>query len=295
MADAELQELRERVDCRVVLEHAGWSLDGPESTQNAAKYRGGRAQIVIVTHGGHGWFDPLNDAKGDVIALAQRLWGGNIGHARKALRPLAGIEPVMRPTMRGSDSSPIDAPLSWTRARRLSPGSEGWIYLTTKRGIPESTIARAAEVDAIREGIKGTIWGLHRTEEGQPCGWEMRGSGYKGFSKGGRKTAFWVGNIRSAARIVIVESMIDALSLATVEDWPSTTAYISTGGGFGPETAKLLRRMLPAASRIVAATDRGQGGELLADRVHALVAKTSAGFSRLRPEMKDWNEQLRRS
>ena len=95
MPDAELQELRAQVDCRAVLEHAGWTLDGPESTRNAMKYRGGPAQIVIVTHDGRGSFDPLNNAKGDVIALAQHVWGGSLGHARKALRPLAGVAPIV--------------------------------------------------------------------------------------------------------------------------------------------------------------------------------------------------------
>ena len=52
---------------------------------------------MIVTHEGRGWFDPLNDARGDVIALAQHVWGGNLGQARQALRRLAGIAPQLAP------------------------------------------------------------------------------------------------------------------------------------------------------------------------------------------------------
>ena len=95
--DKDLADLRSLVDCRTVLEQAGWTPDKAESSVNAAKYRKGSTQIVIVTHQGKGWFDPLADARGDVIALAQHVWGGSLGHARKALRPLAGILPKLRP------------------------------------------------------------------------------------------------------------------------------------------------------------------------------------------------------
>jgi len=292
MPDLELHELRAQVDCRAVLEKAGWTLDGPESTKNAAKYRGGQARIVIVTHNGRGWFDPLNDAKGDVIALAQYLWGGNLGHARKALRPLAGIAPSVGVALPGGAASPIDMALSWSRANRVTPSSEGHAYLTDRRGLPASTVAKIVGCDGIREGIRGTIWGAHRTDAGEPCGWEMRGPSYKGFSKGGRKTAFWIGEISSAPRVVITESMIDALSLVTMEGWPGGSVYVSTGGGFGPETGRLLGKLLPATSRVVAATDRGRGGDLLARRIGQLSAEIGASFSRLRPEAKDWNAQL---
>ena len=76
LARDELDELRARVDCRTVLEAGGWELDAKESTRGAIKYRNGAGRIVIVTHEGKGWFDPLNDRRGDALALAQYVWGG---------------------------------------------------------------------------------------------------------------------------------------------------------------------------------------------------------------------------
>ncbi|BAU94210.1 MULTISPECIES: DUF3991 and TOPRIM domain-containing protein [Hyphomicrobiales] len=293
MHDDELDELRARVDCRAVLENAGWELDAAESTAHAAKYRGGPAQIVIVTHSGKGWFDPLNDARGDVLALAQHLWGGTLGHARKALRPLAGISPEMRPSHREkAPPAPLDAAKAWRRAHRVAPGSQGWAYMMGRRGLPVATIERALGADLLREGIYGTVWALHRDSAGKPCGWEMRGPQYKGFAKGGDKALFWIGELSSAQRIAVTESWIDALSLATLETWPNSTAYVSTGGGFGPRTADAMRQLLPRTARLVAATDQGRGGELLADRLHDLAATACAGFGRLRPIAKDWNAQL---
>lgn len=290
MYDAELAELRTRVDCRTVLEKDGWLLDVRESSKNAAKYRDGPARIVIVTHEGRGWFDPLNDSRGDVISLAQHLWGGNIGHARKALRPLAGIAPTMQPFHRDKVSTP---PSSWTDGSLLRERSAGWNYLTEVRKLPRDTVERAAKAGVLREGIYGTLWALHRSKHDLPCGWEMRGPNYKGFSKGGTKTVFRLGDMRQAQRIVVTESFIDALSLGAIEDWSRTTVYLSTGGGFGPETASLLGTMIPQSARLVAATDHGTGGELLATRLHQVATTLGVGFSRLRPMSKDWNDQLK--
>ena len=89
--DQALEELRTRVDCRVVLERAGWTLDRRESTRHAVKYRRGAGDIIIVIHGGRGWFDPLSDAKGDVFTLARIVWGGGFRGICAALRPLVGV------------------------------------------------------------------------------------------------------------------------------------------------------------------------------------------------------------
>ena len=85
--DPDIEALREQVDCRSVLERAGWRMDRKESTRRAVKYRRGAGEIIIVTHEGRGWFDPLSPAKGDVFSLAQHLWGGNFSAARPCPGP----------------------------------------------------------------------------------------------------------------------------------------------------------------------------------------------------------------
>ena len=292
-ADADdLVDLRARVDCRAVLEAAGWELDARDSTRRAAKYRQGAGRIVIVTHEGRGWFDPLNDRRGDVLALAQHVWGGTLGHARKALRPLAGIAPKLLPMRQGGDVVLIDGDKLWSQAMCLRPGSPGWTYLTGRRRLPAESITRALQVEALREGIYGTVWAMHQGATGTVTGWEMRGPHYKGFSKGGTKTLFWLGHPPVADRLAVTESAIDALSLASLEEWPDGTLYASTGGGYGPETDEALRVLLPRHGELVAATDQGTGGELLAGRLHELATECGARFARLRPKAKDWNEQL---
>jgi hypothetical protein len=68
MERKDLEDLRDKVSCSAVLETDGWKLDAKESSKRAVKYRRGEGEIVIVTHGGKGWFDPMSDAKGDVFS-----------------------------------------------------------------------------------------------------------------------------------------------------------------------------------------------------------------------------------
>ena len=294
MAREELNELRLRVDCRAVLEEAGWTLDAAGSTRRTPKYRNGPGRIVIVIHEGKGWFDPLAGKRGDAIALAQHVWGGNLGHARRALRPLAGIAPKLVPVRHSCPEVSLDAEQGWARARVLRPGSACWRYLVETRGLPVVSVERAVREHAVQEGGYGTAWAVHRGIEGRATGWEMRGAGYKGFSRGGTKTLFLIGDQNSPIRLAVTESAIDAMSLGTIEGWPERTLYASTAGGFGSATATALQSLLQNGTvELVAATDRGTGGELLAGRLRELASATSAPFSRLCPIAKDWNDQLR--
>jgi hypothetical protein len=76
--DPEIEELRDKVHCAVVLERTPppWKLDRKESTKLSLKYRRGKGEILIVSHAGRGWWDPTSDAKGDVFRLVQRLEPG---------------------------------------------------------------------------------------------------------------------------------------------------------------------------------------------------------------------------
>ncbi|MDE1995411.1 MAG: hypothetical protein KGI75_23115 [Rhizobiaceae bacterium] len=53
-----IEEVRSRVSCALVLSQAGFALDVRESSRGALKFRRG-GEILIVTHQGAGWFDPL--------------------------------------------------------------------------------------------------------------------------------------------------------------------------------------------------------------------------------------------
>ncbi|WP_022711755.1 hypothetical protein [Pseudochrobactrum sp. AO18b] len=87
----EIERLRETVGCQVVLEAAGFALDVKESTRRAMKYRRS-AEIIIVTHAGRGWFDPLSDNKGDIFGLVTSLERCDFGEGCAWVAALCGLE-----------------------------------------------------------------------------------------------------------------------------------------------------------------------------------------------------------
>ncbi len=293
-SDREIEELRQAVDCRVVLEHDGWALDRKESTHKAIKYRRGEGEIIIIIHEGRGWFDPLSDKKGDVFNLAQALWGGSFGAARAALRPLAGFVPK---------------PQEWQRARRLAPAatlhtrwnrrgsprrfSPTWRYLVEVRGIPVDVVAVVIANGLLREGPRGSVWAAHHDDSGGLTGWEERGPHWRGFSRDGTKMLFRLG-AREPRRLCVTEAAIDAISLAAVENLVPGTLYVSTGGGWGPASvaAHATHAAKPGIA-VIAATDRNIQGERYATRLSELARDANRPFHRLAPVLEDWNDQLR--
>jgi hypothetical protein len=120
----------------------------------------------------------------------------------------------------------------------------------------------------------------------------MRGPSFKGFLAGGAKGVFVFSGSDAPSRVAVCEAAIDALSLAVIEGAYDDTAYVSTGGGWGDAGNSAIGQLLSKARMVVAATDRGTGGELLAARLEDLARYHGIPFERRRPTEKDWNEQL---
>ncbi|RYF05810.1 MAG: DUF3991 domain-containing protein, partial [Deltaproteobacteria bacterium] len=151
------------MNCAALLERMPppWRLDKAESTRECLKYRRGQGEIIIVNHGGHGWWDAGSTAKGDVFGLVQHLRPDlNFGHARKLLREMVGLQPSFpeheRVRSRGEGGAP--AAERWSAAKPLRPGSRAWRYLAEVRRLPGPVLRAAAAADAIREGAYGTAW-----------------------------------------------------------------------------------------------------------------------------------------
>ncbi|MCI0429127.1 MAG: DUF3991 and toprim domain-containing protein [Rhodospirillales bacterium] len=292
--DQELEQLRMRVDCRVVLERDGWTLDRRESTRRAVKYRRGAGKIIIVIHGGRGWFDPLSDAKGDVFTLARFLWGGSFRDVCASLRPLVGVESMPRDWERRQDHSPpVPLLARWSRRGVPRPGSPTWCYLTVARSLPAAVLECAIATGLLREAPRGSLWAAHLDAAGHLTGWEERGPRWRGFATGGMKVLFRLG-ASEPHRLCVTEAAIDAMSLAALEALPADTLYVSTGGGWGPASVDALHALASTPGvELVAATDRNAQGERYAERLAVLATETGCAFRRLAPELDDWNDQLR--
>ncbi len=300
----ELQQFRYQISCAAVLECAGgWRLDKAESTRRALKYRRGQGEIVIVNHDGRGWWDPSGNAKGDVFNLVQHLNPGlNFGQVRQELRRLVGIAPTFPKADREQKGRGGDRPVAerWASRPRLRPGSPAWHYLAQERALPPAILRRAADLDAVREGFRGSAWFAHR-RHGCVCHVEARGPDWKGSLTGGTKTLFPFGAYSTATRrAAVTEAPIDALSLALIEGCRADTLYVATGGGMGPGTITALQALiarlatLPDA-QLAIATDANAAGDRYAEQIAALGAAVSVSRVRVRPPQNlDWNDVIQR-
>jgi hypothetical protein len=304
--DPEIEELREKVHCAVVLEQTlpCWKLDRKESTKLSLKYRRGKGEILIISHAGRGWWDPTSDAKGDVFRLVQRLQPGlNFGHVRKRLRAFAGLSPCFPSTDRaGGRKEPGSAVAArWAERRAVWSNSPAWRYLRRQRGLPSEIIEGASAAGVLREGPVGSAWFAHFDHAGAVTHADVRGPTYKGSLTGGVKSLFRLPlEGHPLPRLVLAEAAIDTLSLAAIENLRGDTLYAATGGGMGPGTIAALETLLADITRhpdavFCSATDANGPGDRFADRHQSLARKFGVPFARLRPPVEggDWNEVLR--
>ena len=136
----EIARLKAAVHCATVLERATppWQLDWRASTSAALKYRRGAGEILIVNHGGRGWWDPTHStAKGDVFDLVQHLEPGlSFGAVRQRLRALAGI-PEAREAVLAGPADVIAESRVWQRRQGGNLVSLYPYVLSAKAGIAE--------------------------------------------------------------------------------------------------------------------------------------------------------------
>jgi len=289
----EIEELRERVSCVAVLETAGFAIDAKESTRRAVKYRRA-SEIVILTHEGQGWFDPLGDAKGDVFALVSHLESVGFPQALEHVASLSGFRSASPVWQTGPKKVAIVPVFQrWLARSSPAPASGVWRYLNRDRCLPDDILRQAIRQNLLREGPSDSMWAAHTDDTGTVTGWEERGPDWRGFSSGGTKVLFRFGPA-AGLRICVTEAAIDALSLAAIEGLRDGTIYLSTGGGWSPNTETSLRHLLRQPSaQLIAATDANSQGETFADRLRALTDELDRDWLRLRPTADDWNEVLK--
>jgi hypothetical protein len=290
----EIEALREQVKCGAVLEQAGFAIDKKESTRRAVKFRRS-SEIIIVTHAGQGWFDPLSEAKGDVFRLVEHLDRVGFLEGVERVADLVGATITSPEWERPSCREPHDLSVSdrWRARRHPWSGSLTWQYLRDERCLPAHVLRMAIERNLLREGPHGSMWAAHTTEAGIVTGWEARGPQYRGFASGGTKILFRLG-VKAAVRLAVTEAAIDAMSLAAIESLREGTLYLSTGGGWSPATAAALSELASEPSvQLVAATDANPQGDMFAERLRELADEAGCDWVRLRPPEEDWNEILK--
>ncbi|HKO91397.1 MAG TPA: toprim domain-containing protein [Polyangiaceae bacterium] len=297
----ELERFKRDVDLSAFAASKGYALDKRESSASCRVLRqeATNDKIIIGKAGdGHWQYFSVRDRddNGTIIDFIQRRERKTLGEVRRELREWTHTEREL-PAFARQPVQPVTkdrAAVAIAVAR--STVVETHPYLES-RGLTRETLSGPRFQGTWRQadGAHQNVMFLHRDGDGL-AGFELKNSGFTGFSRGGDK-GLWASSARPTDhRLVIAESAIDALSYHQANPHPKTR-YLSFAGGLNERQPELIERAIswmPAGSTVVAATDNDKEGRVFAERIAELCAKhPHVTFERHAPTLgKDWNDQL---
>jgi Toprim-like/Protein of unknown function (DUF3991) len=181
-------------------------------------------------------------------------------------------------------------------------------YLVETRKLPAPLVDRMQERGLVYADLMQNAVFVRYAVDCQGSGWQRgeatgatlrgtwgEGNSFHGLAPGSdRETGwFWIGaGSGEISRVLLTESPIDALSLATLDrsrrQTQGVTIYLSTDGA-GAVPVSALQSVLERGGQVVVAFDADAAGEEMAWRV----AQQLPGVRRMTPAYdKDWNERL---
>lgn len=192
------------------------------------------------------------------------------------------------------------------------PNEQRWIavrqYLVETRKLPAALIDRLHERGLIyADDMQNVVFVRHSISSngaswrrGEITGASLRGTwgednSFHGLAAGSSRQQgwFWIGAGKGEVkRVMLTESPIDALSLATLDKRRQATEgvsiYLSTDGSGAIPTAA-LKQVIEREGQVGVAFDTDSAGETMAWRI----AEELPGVGRITPAYgKDWNERL---
>ena len=301
--DDELQRFKTDIDLISYCAGCGFEIDQSESSRTSTIMRRGPQKSgekigVAIDKDGHWVYSDLrNGGKGgSIIDFVQHTQKLNLGQVRKELRSAAGIIneiPVAQRPKRPEPSTASRQAVQHAYLKtQVTNGQHA--YLQNVRGIDSEILKDPRFNGMVKIDDRGNAIFPHYDQNGL-SGYEIRGDGYKGFSKSGEKSIWCSTNVKTANEIVFVESAINALSHAQLH--PHLNAgYISIAGQMSDHQRELvayaMARVHERGATIVLATDRDEAGEAHAQALRDL-APAAANLYREAPQQAgDWNELL---
>lgn len=174
---------------------------------------------------------------------------------------------------------------------------EAHSYLVSTRCLKSEVVDEFYNRENIYATSRGGIAFIHRNVDGEDVGLSIRAIKHQsGFRQSlGSKTTGWftIGDIKSAQKIIVVESAIDALSFLSLSGSELEMAIVAVSGAFSP--LPLLKHAWENEAKIIAAYDSDEAGLQAKEKLHEAWTQLTNGmgdFDIKIPILKDWNEDL---
>lgn len=300
----ELEEMK-RIDLCQYAASRGFVLDRRHSSRSSAVLRHPNGDKLIVARNRNGfymYFNAKGNDRGTIIDFVQARDRLSLGEVRRHLRPwLTGqVSPPPMSSTLPFDLQPSEHDAAQVLGRwiQAKPIGQTHPYLEIERHIPREILKHSIFEDRIRIDARGNALFPHYNQSGL-CGFEIKNTGWTGFSPGGIK-GLACSRPRPADQIMVIcETAIDMLSYAAIKGLDGK-CFFSTAGQVSPMQIECLRgamQKLPAGSTVVLAFDNDDGGHKLAQQIREALASIAANVTEDFPPANgaDWNDVLRQS
>ena len=305
----ELEQFKTQINLCDYAETCGFKLDRKQSSKSSVVMRHSCGDKIVVARmpSGHWiYFNVHGSDSGSILDFVASRKSLTLGHIRRELRPWArgggsGDFRHSKKMVSNQDHDLVPTKQDFNQINRTwaSSGSvhESNLYLRS-RGISEMIINDPIFNDRMRIDERNNCIFPHWNGSGILCGFEIKNKGFTGFSPGGEK-GLWCSRPRSTDNVMVVcESTVDALSVATIFQ-TKNKRFFSTAGTCSPsQVASLVSAagQMPRGSQIWLAFDNDAGGQTMAKNLHAEFHDIRNGlevFAKL-PEQQgqDWNDVL---
>jgi hypothetical protein len=301
----ELQDFKTQIDlCDFACAWGGFSKDRRQSSRSSAvlKHTNGDKLVVARTSTKQHIYFNVHDPRdrGTIIDFVQHREKLTLGEIRKLLRGYLG-RPISlpageTPTALSLVPSQFDIASVHAAWMRASPLPAHYLYLEHERQISRKILEDPKFKDRIRIDKRNNAIFPHYNHEGL-CGFEVKNSNWTGFSPGGLKGCWRSRPHPDDQMLLIFETAIDALSLASLTGTQGRQ-FFSTAGQMSSLQMELLRdsvARLPAESQVLLCMDNDEGGDKMTSTIIEQLAPYSRLLLEFRPPIRgqDWNDVLR--
>tara|TARA_R110002049_G_scaffold309101_1_gene516870 strand:- start:9163 stop:10122 length:960 start_codon:yes stop_codon:yes gene_type:complete len=296
----ELTRFKTEIDLRQFAASVGFQLVRRQSSRLSAVMKhpcGDKIVVARAPSGQYVYFNVHGGDSGTIIDFVQTRERIGLGEVRKRLRNWNGsgdLENRTSPTLfEELEPATRDDARVLAEWHSAAPVLQENRYLCEERGIAAKILGDVKFQRRIRVDRRGNILFAHYRPSGL-CGFERKNRGFTGFASGGTKALFCSQPCDDDRQMIVCETAIDALSVATLSG-TSGKRFFSTAGRPSEFQINLLRsaaEKMPSGSEILLATDNDEAGRAMARSLRSALADVADRVEDHFPaqEGQDWND-----
>lgn len=289
----ELNYFKSHINLVNYAQELGYCVIPKESTSNSIKLKSLNQTIIIskANNNHYIYYNATTNKCGTIIDFLKEHKNYNLGKIRQELKKYLGHTASSATIINEkSNKKNVEKQYDLTAIKNKYSQTQAiscHSYLL-KRGISQEIQNSSKFQGKIRVNQYNTLVFPYYNKNGL-CGFELKSINFKGFCKGGEKGLWASNNITEANKIVIVESVLDALSYEQLHG-SSSTAYIGIGGQVTYKQLNLLKNIFEKYqnSQFISCVDNDLAGE----KLHQKLLTINTNLIRKKSRNKDFNEDL---